>query len=491
MKTETTFEIEITRHNVTAAQFLAYVRARVDAKGGRMCRSDLDLDYFKRGDDLNYDTKHKGDPDLEGIHEKSVSKPYEMQTYIRYPSGATYNEICEWNDGTGYYYLVNIVAIPEAEDINTTDGGNDNAPSEDTESEKGETTMPTTENTTPATWTPSDTTRENKAEVLSVSRYALRGLHDLFGFDFCKPHDVLYIFGKYTVNQINKAVASAGYDRDALVVVLTRNTNPRHRYNDDFKAVQIFNGGFSVEFDRKIPSNYRGCRTHPFDDFYAKKCFDELRKEPEAVAYIFAQSREYVNLPAMSAAAFWGCKPDLSERFNVGKVTTHLTSAGARYVGKVELLRRDGRGERYTYETNGGYIWGKRYEPEIGDLFDKSGYYVRERRDELKRKAAALRAEREKAAFIATDNAAKVEELRGMIEARKMEIVSQLANAHTSADLKAVESAVAYFRGLGGIMCDFERYERNSAEKRYNSIADADRAYNAIKSALESKKEAA
>lgn len=128
MKTEKTFEIEITRHNVTAAQFLAYVRARVDAKGGRMCRSDLDLDYFKRGDDLNFDTKHEGDSDLEGIHEKSVSKPYEMQTYIRYPSGATYNEICEWNDGTGYYYLVNIVSIPETEDINTTDGGNDNAP---------------------------------------------------------------------------------------------------------------------------------------------------------------------------------------------------------------------------------------------------------------------------------------------------------------------------------------------------------------------------
>ena len=113
MKTNTTFEIEITRHNLTAAQFLAYVRARVDAKGGRMCRSDLDLDYFKRGDDLNFDTKHEGDPELEGIHEKSVSKPYEMQTYIRYPNGATYNEICEWFDGTGYYYLVNIDAVEE------------------------------------------------------------------------------------------------------------------------------------------------------------------------------------------------------------------------------------------------------------------------------------------------------------------------------------------------------------------------------------------
>ena len=168
MKTETTFEIEITRHNVTAAQFLSYVRARVDAKGGRMCRSDLDLDYFKRGDDLNYDTKHEGDPDLEGIHEKSISKPYEMQTYIRYPSGATYNEICEWNDGTGYYYLVNIVAIPEAEDINTTDGGNDNAPAEDTENEKGESTVTTTKNTTTET-RQEQTDRENREHCQRIA----------------------------------------------------------------------------------------------------------------------------------------------------------------------------------------------------------------------------------------------------------------------------------------------------------------------------------
>lgn len=107
-----TFEFEAMRHNVTPAQFLSYIRNRVDAKGGRYIRSDLDLDYFRRGGDLEFDITHEEEP-LAGVREKSVSKPYQMQTYIKYPNGDAYNEICEfdfWDDttGTGYYYLKNV-----------------------------------------------------------------------------------------------------------------------------------------------------------------------------------------------------------------------------------------------------------------------------------------------------------------------------------------------------------------------------------------------
>lgn len=120
--TRKTFEIEIQRNNVTPAQFLAYVRKQVDNKGGWGLRSDLDLDYFRRGDDMNFDSVHKGDDEPDyviGLREKSVSHPYEMQTYLRYANGAVYNEICEFSfddekTGHGYYYLVNVEAI-EAE----------------------------------------------------------------------------------------------------------------------------------------------------------------------------------------------------------------------------------------------------------------------------------------------------------------------------------------------------------------------------------------
>lgn len=102
--------IELTRHNVTPAQFLAYVRAQLKKKSMRDVSSDLDLDYFVRGNDLNF--YYHDEPGRPCKAEKSVSRPYEMQTYILNWDGSCYNEICEFEfddekTGHGYYYLSN------------------------------------------------------------------------------------------------------------------------------------------------------------------------------------------------------------------------------------------------------------------------------------------------------------------------------------------------------------------------------------------------
>ena len=109
---KTIFEVELSRRGVTPAQFLAYVRSTLKKKGVRDYASDLDLDYFRRGNDLNFD--YYNDPEKPCKSEKSVSKPYEMQTYILNWSGSCYNEICEFvfddgKTGYGYYYLLNTV----------------------------------------------------------------------------------------------------------------------------------------------------------------------------------------------------------------------------------------------------------------------------------------------------------------------------------------------------------------------------------------------
>lgn len=106
-------EIEISRHGVTPASFLSYVRSRLKVKGMQDLASDLDLDYFRRGNDMNF--SYHDDPEKPCKAEKSVSRPYEMQTYILHWNGAMYNEICEFSFddekmGSGYYYLVNVTA---------------------------------------------------------------------------------------------------------------------------------------------------------------------------------------------------------------------------------------------------------------------------------------------------------------------------------------------------------------------------------------------
>lgn len=103
-------EIEITRSNVTPAEFLAYVRFRLEKKGMRDLSSDLGLDYFRNGNDLNF--YYCNVPGKPCKAEKSVSRPYEMQTFILNWDGSRYNEICEFSfddnrTGTGYYYLFN------------------------------------------------------------------------------------------------------------------------------------------------------------------------------------------------------------------------------------------------------------------------------------------------------------------------------------------------------------------------------------------------
>lgn len=83
-----------------------------------------------------------------------------------------------------------------------------------------------------------------------------------------------------------------------------------------------------------------------------------------------------------------------------------------------------------------------------------------------------------------TNNEKQLAELRRMIQARKMAVVEMLKKANTSEELKAVEKAVAYWKGLAGIVSDFERFEKRTTNKEYRSIAESNLAYNAIKAAL-------
>ena len=106
------YEIEIKRSNVTPAQFLAYVRAQLKKHGLNDISSGPDLDYFRGGYDLN--CSYHDIPGKPCKAETSVSKPYEMQTYVLNWDGTCYNEICEFEfdddkTGHGYYYLVDTI----------------------------------------------------------------------------------------------------------------------------------------------------------------------------------------------------------------------------------------------------------------------------------------------------------------------------------------------------------------------------------------------
>lgn len=111
MKTRKTFEIEFERHNVTPAQFLAYLRSQ-QKKHGEMA-SDFDLDMFRRDGGWNSYYSNALPSERPCESEICKDKPYEKQTYIKWFNGAAYNEIIEFQfdtetTGYGYYYTVQI-----------------------------------------------------------------------------------------------------------------------------------------------------------------------------------------------------------------------------------------------------------------------------------------------------------------------------------------------------------------------------------------------
>lgn len=106
-------ELELTRRDVTPAQFAAYVRHQIRKHGFEcICAEDIDLEYWKKGGDLEFDYNAKNREDAPAAAERSISKPYEMQSYIRHFDGTTYNLIMEFEfddekTGHGYFYFLN------------------------------------------------------------------------------------------------------------------------------------------------------------------------------------------------------------------------------------------------------------------------------------------------------------------------------------------------------------------------------------------------
>lgn len=123
MKTTKAYEIELERHNVTPAQFLAYLRSQ-QKKHPEMA-NDFNLNYF-RGENWSscYTLALPSERPCES--EIVTDKPYSKQTYIRGFNGACYNEIIEFQfedetTGYGYYYTVQIDVSPEDDEANTAE----------------------------------------------------------------------------------------------------------------------------------------------------------------------------------------------------------------------------------------------------------------------------------------------------------------------------------------------------------------------------------
>lgn len=255
--------------------------------------------------------------------------------------------------------------------------------------------------------------------LVKSCKYALRQLNHAFGYDFEKPFKITYFEGNFTIAAARKNI---GVEYDNFIIIIRNPDNYCH--GDRFMVVKAAGSGFDLVESRTL--GYFGNFKQRLDDYYRKSDFNDDRKSKNAQVFLLYQDKEY-----------------------------------RRPVKPVKPVRCG-----YYSKSN--------------DDFDKCGNNLTERRSELKWRAEALRRERQRAAYLKTDDTAKVKEIAEKIAAAKAAIIKELEKATTPDEFDKVGKKIDGWHGLRWITSDFNRYKGKTAAQEYGSIDEANKVYNNI-----------
>lgn len=266
-------------------------------------------------------------------------------------------------------------------------------------------------------------------ELKQHNKKLFMALNQLFGFNFEAAFDVIKAEGPFTINKILKE--SGKEPRNFKTVILIE--GGRYCSNDKLKIAEITGTGvndFNLDLNRGCPIYYYYAG---MDNINGRGRFNEIRKSATNV-YIITQDKSLLSEP-------WKEKP-------------------VDYSNRIPEKQQKEINERRSWNCYGN-------RPTL--TFDKSGYLLTEKQENLTRRAAALRANRKKAAFIASDNTAALAELKKQLENTKNFICKKLNAAGTYNEIKKISDLIHYFRGLTGAYFDYELLEKRDNEKSLSS----------------------
>ena len=321
--------------------------------------------------------------------------------------------------------------------------------------------------------------------IKNSAPHVFRELNALAGFDFEKPFEIVKINGSFTIKKLLKAANAAGFDKADNIAALTKPNNISC-FCSDLHFVTIEAGAVeNVKF--RSPSLYKNNGAYlsrALQDYYTKGSFEEARKSANAETWLILQKSEHRTIKG-------GKKREsisTADRYNVICTQGATDGHGAHWISSIQLERTTDNGSCIEYKSQPGNFYNPRgWKPEtIDEIIDKSGYLLHDKRENLSRRAAQLRAERAKAAYQATDNADKVRELETLFEAKKKEVARAILAAGNYEEMKEAERLISDYRtGLTWAASDLCRYKERTVQKAYNSIEASTAAYEAIKAKLQ------
>lgn len=284
-------------------------------------------------------------------------------------------------------------------------------------------------------------------EMIKEDKNIFKALNQCYGFNFELPFSVAKIKGSFTIGKILEEIEKKHNTADSKVVILVKSDKTWRR--DKLMGVEIVGSG-SNDFCITHHKRWYDFKTK-LDDYSRKSDFNDERKIATA-CYIVAQKQ------TLLSGAYKEKTFDLLERFD------------------------DREQKRYKASRNSyRYYYGRKEDP----VFDKSGYYLNDKRDNLKRRAEALRSEREKAGFLATDNRVIIENLRTRLMEFKKVLAVNLINATTSKEVSKIAESLKWYNGLEGAFKDFERLEEGENKKTFSSVGSFNRALADINKTLD------
>lgn len=318
--------------------------------------------------------------------------------------------------------------------------------------------------------------------LTAVNPYTPRAVHDCFGIDYNQPFFGAHIIGAFTVNKVLQQIRAAEIDpAEAVNIILIR--TPGTWRGNTWQAVTIdAEGRFDIDNKDSYWNGNTTRRKSGFDYYYRKSDFNNDRKSGAADAVIISQRRENTRKPAPKEI-------DQNERHKIININLcrYSTTSNETYISRITLQRTTDAGTRFEIGNTGRVIYRGYWEPRtVEDAIDKSGYMVYDRRREWKRRARALREEREKAAANAADYSNQLAELDRLFQAKKEAAAAAILAANTYEEMTAAGKMVEdYKTGLKWAAYDIERVKDAAENKKFTSPEKARAAFESIRAKLD------
>lgn len=247
---------------------------------------------------------------------------------------------------------------------------------------------------------------ETTKELLKLCPKALETCHNLKGYDFNKPFNIVKLDGAFTVNMCVKEM----YNNDFIIMFKSYKY-----YNNSFIFVEVIDGKINLDFS--IGGNgVTNVRT--------KTDFEKYRKNA-CVAFLISQDNKY-RTPV---------NPDLN---------CSGTPINRKAVKPIDFSERCYNITNFECYQNGvKYSRPFRYVSK----FDKSGYRVDEKQKTLHYKALELKNQKNKKALESYNMTKEIDALEKSINDLKALIISTFKNSGTASnELTKISDCMAKFR---------------------------------------------